>query len=58
MLRVSATFARCAPAGFSKLRNGETQAQAFARIYAENPNLAAKERLQNRPGAGGVRVVG
>jgi hypothetical protein len=30
---------------------------AFARAYAENPQLAAKERLQNRPGAN-ARVVG
>jgi hypothetical protein len=26
-----------------------TEAGAFARVYADNPKLAAQERLENRP---------
>ena len=32
-------------------REGETEAQTFERVYRENPRLAARERLQNRPTA-------
>jgi hypothetical protein len=39
-------------------RHGETSSAAFARVYSENPRLAELERIQNRPGAAGVRVTG
>jgi hypothetical protein len=40
-------------------RDGETQAQAFQRVYLDpaNAHLAEAERAENRP-AYGVRIVG